>query len=172
MEPRDQIFARMYVVLTLLALVPVFVGVQVFSLTIVDADGLRDKGREQAEAFIDLPAMRGEILDVRDRKLAVNVERLDVTLDPTVDGFDRHAGEFYRRLSRMTGIPPASLRQTVRQRSSPRYVRLATDVRLDGQDRRWLERVPGVHIEQHISRRYNYGPTAAHILGHVSRDRE
>lgn len=172
MEPRDQIFARMYVVLTLLVLAPVLVGVQVFNLTVIDADGLRDKGREQAESFIDLPAMRGNIFDARGRALAVNVERLDVAVDPTVEGFDRHAEEFYRRLSRLTGRSPGALRATLRNRTSPRYVRLATDIRLSGTDRRWLERIPGVNIERQLSRRYNYGPTAAHVLGHVSRDRE
>lgn len=162
----------MYVVLTLLALAPVLVGVQVFSLTVVDTDGLRDKGRAQAESHIDLPAMRGNILDAGGRALAVNVERLDVTLDPTVEGFDRHAGEFYRRLSVMTGRSQAALRSDVRNRSSQRYIRLATDVRLSGSDRRWLELVPGVHIERHVSRRYNYGSSAAHLLGHMNRDNE
>ena len=172
MQPRDQIFARMYGILTLLIIAPVIVGIQVVRLSVFDGEGLRVVGQDQAESYIELPAMRGDIRDAAGRALAVNIERLDLALDPTVPGFDDRAGDFYRRLASVSGRSEAVIRRAVRTRNSPQYVRLATDVDMGVEDRRWFDDIPGVRLEQRFSRRYNYGTTAAHVLGHVNRDLE
>ena len=53
---------------------------------------------------------------------------------------------------------------------TPQYVLLARG--LDEEQKAQIEAwdVPGALLEPRFARRYNYGPTAAHVLGHVSSD--
>ena len=172
MEPKDQILARMYVVLTLLGLVPLAVAAQMGRIVVTNTDDLRDQVREQARSTVTIPAMRGAIRDRDGRGLAMNTARYDLALDPTVEGFSERAASFFDKLASLTGVPASRYRRTVETRHSPKYVTLR-----DGLTPRQSEQVeawdvPGVILTPEFGRRYNYGTTAAHVLGHVGGDEQ
>ena len=87
MGPKDQILARMYVVLTLLSLLPLIVAGWVVWTYLAESEALREQGEEQASSHVALPAKRGVILDRAGRTLVVSTPRFDVALDPTGKGF-------------------------------------------------------------------------------------
>ncbi len=170
MRPKDQIRTRMYMVLVLLGIVPLVVATRMGWIVLTEKAELRDRAREQAQAKVEIPAMRGSILDRSGRALATNTARYDLALDPTVDGYQEIADRFYEELAAMTDRSAAHYRQQVEQRYSPQYVEL-----YDGLTERQYERlqnwdVPGVILKPHFARRYMHGTTAAHVLGHVSSD--
>ena len=170
MRPKDQILTRMYMVLTLLSIVPVIVAAQIGWIVITEKAELRNRAKEQARSTVEIPAMRGAILDRDGRTLAANTARYDLALDPTVDGFEEHAGSFYRNLASLTDRSAADFRTRVRERYSPQYVPL-----YDGLTERQYDEikswdVPGVILSPRFARRYMHGTTAAHVLGHVGGD--
>jgi len=170
MTPKDQIRARMYVVLTLLGLVPLAVAGQMGWIVMTETDTLRSQVRAQARSTVDIPAMRGAILDRDGRGLAINTARYDLALDPTVEGFSARAESFYDRLAALTGPPAAHYRRAVRTRHSPQYVKLREGLTPPQQERIRAWDVPGVILTPEFGRRYNYGATAAHVVGHVGSD--
>ncbi len=165
MELKDEIMARMYVVITLISLLPILVAMQVLRVTTLDGPDLRTTAEEQSTEFRDIPAIRGEIFDAEDRPLVVNIKRLDIDLDPSIDGFSRQAVAFYRKLSTMINTSAAVLKSRVDGRTSPSFVTLAQDVHLSSDELDWLGRVPGAIARHSTSRRYNHGEAAAHVLG-------
>lgn len=160
----------MYVLLTLLVLAPVAVGVQVGGLYLGDRAELRSAGERQASSFVDLPALRGAVTDQAGRVLAVNTTRYDLALDPTQPGFDAQAERLYANLARLTGRSAAYYRRRVAQRSSRQYVALTRNLAEDQRTAVEGWEIPGLILEPTFSRRFNYGTTAAHVLGHVSAD--
>ena len=170
MDLKDQILARAYVVLTVLSMAPLLIAGQMVSIYLGQGKALRDRGEQQARKRTTLPAMRGVIKDQAGRTLVANSARFELALDPGMEGFAEEADAFYRKLARLTDRSAYFYRQKVRRRSSPRYVLLRREL-----DRRQKEEVaswgvPGVVLTPHFARRYNYGKTAAHVLGHVGAD--
>ncbi|MDX1548409.1 MAG: penicillin-binding protein, partial [Rhodothermales bacterium] len=172
MGPRDQILARMYVVLTLLALLPLAVAGRVAWLALVEGGPLREAGEQQASSHVVLPAKRGPILDRAGRTLAVDAARYDLALDPTVPGFRDEQASFFERLSKLTGRSAEALRRAVANRASRQYVRLLRGLTEPQKEAIEAWNVPGVLLEARFARRYNYGTTAAHVLGHTGADGE
>ncbi len=160
----------MYALLTLMALVPLLVAAQVAWLYVSERDDLRSAGERQASSFVELPALRGTVTDNTGRVLAINTTRYDLAVDPSIPGFSDAAPRFYANLSELTGRSAAYYRQRVQGRSSPRYAHLTRG--LTESQRTAIEAwdVPGIILEPIFSRRFNYGTTAAHVLGHVSSD--
>ena len=170
MKPKDQILTRMYMVLTLLSIVPVVVAVQMGWIVITEKTELRNRAKAQARSTVRIPAMRGSILDPSGRALATNTARYDLALDPTMEGFEADAPRFYANLASITGRSAAHFRRRVEDRYSPEYVAL-----YEGLTERQYEKVkqwdvPGVILTPRFARRYMHGPTAAHVLGHVGSD--
>ncbi len=170
MTPKDQILARMYVVLTLLGLVPLAVAAQMGQIVVTETDVLRDQVREQARSTMKIPAMRGDILDREGRGLAINTARYDLALDPTVDGFRKRAGSFFEKLAALTNVPASRYRRQVETRHSPQYVQLKENLMPDQAEQIEEWEVPGVILTPEFGRRYNYETTAAHVIGHVGSD--
>ncbi len=170
MEPKDQILARMYVVLTLLSLVPLVIAMQVVRIHLTQGDELREQGERQASSFVTIPAIRGAILDRAGRTLAVNTARYDIAVDPTAVGFERVASSFFERLSKLSGRPASAFRRKVRGRSSPQFVLLLRGISETQKEAIESWGVPGLLANPTFARRYNYGSAAAHMLGYVSAD--
>ena len=170
MEPKDQILARMYVVLTLLSLVPLMIAMQVVRIHLTQGDELREQGERQASSFVTIPAIRGAILDRAGRTLAVNTARYDLAVDPTAPGFEKASTSFFDRLSKLTGRPASVFRQKVRGRSSPQYVLLLRGITEAQKEVVESWGIPGLLPDPTFARRYNYGSAAAHVLGYVSAD--
>jgi cell division protein FtsI (penicillin-binding protein 3) len=168
MSPRDQILTRMYMVMTLLSVVPVFVVGQVGWILLSRGDALQAQGQKQAQSTVEVPAMRGAILDRNGRALAINTARYDLALDPTVGNFSERASTFYERLASLTGEPASRFREKVDERHSPQYVRLYRGLTAEQREEVRSWGVEGVILTPRFARRYNYGTTAAHVLGHVN----
>lgn len=160
----------MYVVLTLLSILPLFVAGQVVWIVLTEGDTLQQQGESQARTRVEIPAMRGAILDRAGRALAINTARYDLALDPTVKGFDEKRTTFFDKLSALTGTSRATIRRRVETRSSPQYVLLQRDLAEERAEAIESWDIPGVILTPKFARRYNYGTTAAHILGHVNAD--
>ena len=160
----------MYVVLTLLSILPLFVAGQVVWIVLTEGDTLQQQGESQARTRVEIPAMRGAILDRAGRALAINTARYDLALDPTVKGFDEKRTTFFDKLSALTGTSRATIRRRVETRSSPQYVLLQRDLTEERAEAIESWDIPGVILTPKFARRYNYGTTAAHILGHVNAD--
>jgi cell division protein FtsI (penicillin-binding protein 3) len=170
MELKDQILARMYVVITLMALLPILIGLQVLRVSAIDGSDLREVVETQSSEYRDIPAIRGEIFDAAGRPLAVNIERVDMALDPTIPGFNEVSATFYDRLSRVSGVSKARLRSKVDNRSSRQYVMLVRDVQMSGAELEWFSSIPGAQPTGSTTRRYNHGTAAAHVLGGTGTD--
>ncbi|MDA0378138.1 MAG: penicillin-binding transpeptidase domain-containing protein [Bacteroidetes bacterium] len=170
MNLKDQILARMYVIITLMAMFPVLVGLQVLRVSAVDGDDLRQVVEIQSSEYRVIPALRGEIFDAAGRPLAVNIERVDIAVDPLEKGFDESSRTFYDRLAQVSGVPASTLKARVRNRVSQRYAMLVRDVRMSADELKWFAAIPGVIPDGSTSRRYNHGTAAAHILGIAGTD--
>ncbi|MDX1739679.1 MAG: penicillin-binding transpeptidase domain-containing protein, partial [Rhodothermales bacterium] len=157
----------MYVVLTLASILPVLVVLQVLRIHVYEGSTLREQGQQQASSAQILPAVRGSIVDSQGRILAVNTARYDLAVDPSVAGFKERRSEFVSRLSRLTGASARSLRRRIDDRTSPKYVNLARG--LSESQKEIVEGwgFPGIILEAEFARRYNYGRTLSHVLGHV-----
>lgn len=170
MEPKDSILARMYVVLTLLTLVPLLVLGQIIRIHVAEGVALRDQGERQASSHLTIPAVRGAIVDRAGRMLAVNTARYDVALDPTVPGFRDVESTFFEKLSRLTGASASTYRRRVQRRASPQYVQLIRGISERQKEEIDTWRIPGLILEPTFARRYNYGDMASHVIGYVSPD--
>lgn len=157
-------------VLTLLSIVPLFVLAQMGGIVLTEGSELKARGQNQARSTIEIPAMRGSILDREGRALAINTARYDIALDPTIPGFAEQSDAFYSRFAELTGMSESRLRKTVADRYSPQYIMLYRG--LDEIQAETVESwdVPGLILSPRFARRYNYETTAAHILGHVDTD--
>lgn len=156
--------------MTLLAILPVAIAVQLVSIYVSDGKDLREQGMRQASSQITIPAGRGTILDRSGRTLAVNTARYEVAVDPTRAGYDEKSDALYSALSRATGRPTATYRQMVQQRTSRQYVLLERSVNEAGKEILEELRLPGLILTPRFARRYTYGRTASHVLGHVDAD--
>lgn len=160
----------MYVVLTLLSILPLLVAGRVVWVVFAEGDELQARGERQARSTVEIPPMRGAILDRSGRALAINTARYDLALDPTVKGFAAKENTFFEKLSALTGTSAAVLRRQVETRSSPQYVLLRRDLSEEQAETIESWDVPGLILTPKFARRYNYGTTAAHVLGHVGAD--
>ena len=169
MNVRDQILSRMYIVLTGLAVLPFIILGQLIWLQVDQGDDLREAGLRQAQSQELLLPKRGDIVDTAGRALAVNSPKYDLALDPTIPGFEAQKDGFLRRLADLTGTSVTQLHRRIDRRTSKQFVRL---VNLTPEQRTEIASwdVPGVILEERFQRRYVYGQTAAHILGHVDVD--
>ncbi len=170
MNARRTILNRLYVVLGVVLLLPLAVVAQIVRLHLVDGGELRAEGTKQAESFVELPAQRGAILDRAGRVLVQNTATFEVNADPTVAGFAEREAELTDLLGQLTDKSSDHYRRKIRDRSSRQYVRLVS--RLGEAEKDELDRagIPGLLITGSFARRYTYGRTGAHVLGHVDRD--
>lgn len=170
MDIKGQILTRVYVVLVLLCILPVLVVMRVMHVAFGQGEELRDIGERQANSYQEIPAMRGTILDREGRILAVNTARYDLALDPKMPGFEAEQDAFFDKLSKLTGKSASHFRRRVRERSSPNYVLLERDLNEAQKEEIDEWGIPGVILSPEFGRRYNYGRTGAHLLGHVNTD--
>ena len=170
MNARDAIHTRIYVILTLLGLIPLALVARIGFIHVAESGELRAEGQQQARSEQAIPAMRGAILDRSGHALAINTAEYDLALDPTIDGFAAQAERFYGALAEVAGGRAQRYRQRVRSRSSAQYVLLARG--LDEEQRSKVSGwdVPGLIITPRFARTYSHGTTAAHLLGHVGSD--
>ncbi len=171
MELQRNIEIRMYAIMAGLGLLPVLVAFKLLGIFVSDRAELSAQGERQASTMVEVPAMRGSIYDRQGRELVVNTANYNVALDPTVDGYTATVEDkLLDNLSVLTGRPKNYFRQKVEGRTSPKYVLLWSG--LGETEKQVVEEwdVPGLLLVRTLARRYNYGRTAAHVVGHLSTD--
>jgi len=161
----------MYLVLSLIVLIPVLIVVQLVRLGLFEGPQLREAGTKQAESVKVIPALRGMILDRSGRVLATDQVAYELAVDPTVPGFSQRAGDFHRRMARLTGRRAAYFGRLFRKASSPRYVFVARG--LTEQQKKEIDSwgIPGSVLTPSFTRRLSYRQLGAHIIGHVDTER-
>ncbi len=171
MELQRNIEIRMYAIMAGLGLLPVLVALKLLGIFVSDRAELSAQGERQASTMVEVPAMRGSIYDRQGRELVVNTANYNLALDPTVDGYTSSVEEkLLDNLSVLTGRPKNYFRQKVEGRTSPKYVLLWSG--LGEAEKQVVDEwdVPGLLLVRTLARRYNYGRTAAHVVGHLSTD--
>ena len=167
----DNIQLRMYAIMAGLVLMPVLVAVQLMRIYVADHQSLSEVGERQASSIVKVPALRGSIYDREGRELVVNTASYNVALDPTVDGFTPAVERtFFENMAVLTGKPASYFRQKVLNRTSPKYVLLWNNLGETEKQVAQNWKVPGLLLVRTFARRYNYGETASHVVGHVTRD--
>ncbi len=169
MNIRDQILSRMYVVLTGLTVLALVIVGQLVWLQVDRGEDLREAGLRQRQSQELLPPERGDIVDASGRALAVNSPRYDLALDPTALGFEAQKDDFLYRLAKLTGTSSTQLHRQIDRRKSEQFVKLL-NLTLEQRTEIASWNIPGVVLEERFQRRYVYGKTAAHVLGHVDVD--
>ncbi|HLA63155.1 MAG TPA: penicillin-binding transpeptidase domain-containing protein [Rhodothermales bacterium] len=170
MSARATILGRLYVVTAALLLLPAGVVARMVQVQVGQGSELREQGERQASSFVDVPAQRGAIYDHAGRALAANNARYEVALDPTVAGYDDRADALYEMLGEFTGRGASHFRRRVRDRASRQYVLLVRDLGEAEKEQLDAADIPGLLVTGRFGRRYTYGRTAAHLLGHVDAD--
>lgn len=151
-------------------ILPVGVFAQMVRIHLGDGSELRERGERQASSFVELPATRGSVYDQAGRALVVNTAQYEVALDPTVEGFEERAEEFYALLGNLTDRPASYYRNRTANRASRQYVLLVRSLAEASKEELDAADFPGLLMTGSFARRYNYGRTAGHILGHVDTD--
>ncbi len=171
MGARENIQLRMYLVLVLLGVLPVFIAGRLIWIYVTESSELGDAGERQASAAVTIPAMRGSVYDREGRALVVNTANYQLAIDPTVEGFTPEVAEsFFDKMSQLTGRPAGDFRRAVSTRSSPKYAVLMRNLTEEQKERLETWGVPGLVLTPAYSRRYNHGASVAHVLGHVGSD--
>ncbi len=170
---QENIQLRMLAIMGGLALLPVLVAFKMLGIYVSDRAELSAQGERQASTMVEVPAQRGSIYDREGRELVVNTASYNVALDPTVDGYTAAVEQkLFDNLAVLTGRSSSYFREKVEGRTSRKFVLLWSD--LAESEKQVVERwdVPGMLLVRTLTRRYNYGKTAAHVVGHLSRDGE
>lgn len=160
----------MYVVITLVSLLPILVAFQVLKISVLDGPELREKVAVQSTSYQTLPPTRGLILDSEGRAMAINIEKYDIAVDPTANRYSTDSETFFEHFSAMTGQSVASLKSKVERSRSRMFTQLVRNSTFSDKDVRLLEEYPFVIINRETRRKYTYGPTAAHIVGFMGTD--
>jgi cell division protein FtsI (penicillin-binding protein 3) len=171
MEPKDQIFARMYVVITLVSLLPILVAFQVLKISVLEGPELREQVAVQSTGYVTIPASRGSILDSKGRAMAVNIETYQIAVDPTARKYDTDSEIFFDQFSGMVNESAASLKRKVARSKSRMYTLLARNATISDKNIRLLEEYPFVTIQRQTRRKYAYGQTGAHVVGFMGTDK-
>lgn len=171
MSLQENIQLRMVAIMAGLALMPLLVAFKLLGIYVSDREELTAQGERQASTMVEIPAMRGAIFDRNGRELVVNAASYNLALDPTVDGYSSAVErKLFDNLSVLTGQPANYFQKKVEGRSSPKYVLLWSN--LEETEKQVVDTwdIPGLLLVRTLTRRYNYGSTAAHVIGHLSRD--
>ncbi len=147
----------------LVALGTIFVRLTV--LQVSQAASLRALALEQRLRTVELPAVRGEIVDRNGEPLAISLEARDVYADPR---YVRDPWATAAVLAPMLGRDRAELADLLREDTS--FVYLARQVDLDVADRIAARGLPGIGSLPSSRRSYPAGPLAAQVLGFVGVD--
>lgn len=154
-----------------LGLLPVLVLFKLLGIYVSDRDQLLELGEMQASSQVEIPALRGSIYDRNGQELVVNASSYNLALDPTVDGYTRAQEEkLLGNLAALSGRTASYFKNKVERRVSPKYVLLMNG--LSEMEKQAVEEweIPGLLTVRTMVRRYNYGKTAAHVIGHLNRD--
>jgi penicillin-binding protein 2 len=170
-QTQDKIFNRRAAILAAGQLT-VFAGLsaRMYYLQVLEANRYRVLAEENRISLRLLPPLRGEILDRKNRSLAMNVQIYRLVIVPEQA---KNVGEMLTRLAQLIEVS-AHDRRRVRREAKRRRAFVPITVR---ENLTWKEvsrievnapDLPGITIDVAQSRHYPFGHTAAHVLGYVA----
>lgn len=166
----EHITTRIIVLSALLLLLPLGIVVQLVRVQVGSGEDLRILWREQAEDFITIPALRGDILDANGKILATSSVAYTVAIDPLVPGMTRERLQAVTNaLARTSGKDADQYMRRI-QEAPPgsRYIVLEKGLGVDAYEALTALDIRGVILEEQYRRRFNYGSLASHVLGYVN----
>ncbi len=169
-KQKEHITARIIVLTALFALLPIGIVVQLMRVQIGSGEELRILWREQAEDFITIPALRGDILDANGKILATSSVAYTVAVDPLVPGMTRERlRAITNALARTAGKDADQYMRRI-QEAPPgsRYIVLEKGLGVDAYEALTALDIRGIILEEQYRRRFNYGSLASHVLGYVN----
>jgi len=169
-QQSEHITARIIVLTVLFALLPIGIVMQVLRVQWASGDELRILWREQAEDFITIPALRGDILDTNGKILATSSVAYTVAVDPLVPGMTQdRLSAITNALARTAGKDADQYMRRI-QEAPPgsRYIVLEKGLGVDAYDALTALSIRGIILEEQYRRQFNYGSLAAHMLGYVN----
>lgn len=134
-----------------------------FWLQAVSTDFLQKKGASRYMRTLDLPAVRGKILD---RNGEVMASSLPVKAIWAVPDNVTAPPEKLQRLAQLLDISSQELRKKLD--SDTNFVYLKRQVEIEAVDQVLALEIPGIHTKPEYKRFYPAGPVAAHVLGFTS----
>jgi cell division protein FtsI (penicillin-binding protein 3) len=166
----EHITARIVVLTALFVLLPIGIVVQMIRVQVGSGEELRLLWREQAEDFITIPALRGDILDANGKILATSSVAYTVAVDPLVPGMTRDRLQtITNALARTAGKDADQYMRRI-QEAPPgsRYIVLEKGLGVDAYEALTALNIRGIILEEQYRRRFNYGTLASHVLGYVN----
>jgi cell division protein FtsI/penicillin-binding protein 2 len=167
---KDHISTRIIIIAVLISVIPIAIIVQMLRIHIVSGEGLRALWSEQAEDFIPIQALRGDIFDTNGKIMATSAVAFTVAVDPLVPGMDREKLSLMSRtLAKFTGKEADQYLRRI-QEASPgsRYVVLEKGLNVDAYEALSALEIRGIILEEQYRRQFNYGSLGAHVLGYVN----
>ena len=153
-----------------MSLLPLAIIVQMLRIHLGSGEELRALWRKQAEDFIPIPSLRGDILDVNGKVLATSTVNYTVAVDPLFrDMNDEKLTKIATVLGSLTTKDPLHYLKKLREAApDSRYVVLEKGLGVDAYERLTALGIRGIIIEEQYRRRFNYGSLASHVLGFVN----
>ena len=152
MDPKSSIEARTYIVMTLLALLPIAITIKMLSIAIVDGPELRASYQAQPLVNETISSYRGDLLDRNGNRFRVNTIEYIVAADPTIKGFSEKAELLYKELGKATGRSANSYRRMVKNRTSREYIKMTSTWSESTIDHLDSLEIPGLIIKEKLDR--------------------
>ena len=154
---------RSRVALFLLFAAFVALAARAFWLQAVSTEFLQKKGASRYARTLDLPAVRGKILDRNGEVMATS---LPVKAIWAVPDSVNSSPEKHQRLAQLLDISSQDLKKKLESDSN--FVYLKRQVEIEAVDQVLALDIPGIHTKPEYKRFYPAGQVAAHVLGFTS----
>ena len=154
---------RSRVALFLLFAAFVALAARAFWLQAVSTEFLQEKGTSRYERTLELPAVRGKILDRNGEVMATS---LPVKAIWAVPDSVNAPPEKLQRLAQLLDISSQELKKKLESDSN--FVYLKRQVEIEAVDQVLALDIPGIHTKPEYKRFYPAGQVAAHVLGFTS----
>lgn len=161
--------ARLLVLAAVLFLAFGLLATRLYQMQVIEAEFHRRQARANTIVVEREPAPRGRFFDARGRLVASTRPTFELYAIPAE--MQRRTASV-ERIATELKLAPAALRRRVEQRMREAPLEPLTLVRNLSQVQlpraaRLAQELPGVFVGAQGQRRYNYGTTAAHVLGHM-----
>jgi len=169
-EKNHHITTRIFILAAVALVLPLGIIAQLVRVQIGSGEELRMLWREQAEDFIPITALRGDILDANGKILSTSSVAYTVAVDPLVPGMTRdNLTTIAKALAKTSGKDPdIYLRRIQEATPGSRYIVLEKGLGVDAFEALTALEFRGIILEEQYRRRFNYGSLAAHVLGYVN----
>lgn len=133
-----------------------------FSLQILDQKFLLTQGNNRVLRTIEVPAVRGMILDRNDESLAVSTEVYSIVADPYIL---LNYAEYFPALAQALNMDQTELKEVLNKRENSRFLRLKRQVPPHETNGVVQLNLPGIMLEREYKRFYPDAEITAQLLG-------